>query len=118
MVEERGSSQNWSLYLAGSGLLAVMLELLLGIVLLEQALSHSPMSFHRATGLFCLSVALFIAPFPWFLIRKGYKSLRGAMLGMGAGNSSISKLEETMGAILIFSYLALISSTAALSRLS
>ena len=118
MVEERGSSQSWTFYLAGSGLIAVLLEVNLGIVFLEQAFSHSPTSFHHAASLFSLCVALLIAPLPWFIIRKGCKSLRGAMLEMGACNSSISTLEGTMGGILTVTYVALISCTISLARLS
>jgi len=89
MVEERESSQSWNLYLAGSGILSVVLELLLGIVFLEQAFSHSQISFHYATTLFSLLTALIIAPLPWFAGRKGCMSLRREMLDAGAGDDSI-----------------------------
>ncbi len=118
MVEERGSSHNWSLYLAVSGLLLVLMEVSLGAAFLEQVLSHSPLTLHHATSLFCLFTSLIVAPIPLFIIQKRCKSLRSAMLGLGADEGSISSLERTMGEILIVSYAVLNSCVVALARLS
>ncbi len=118
MTEVRGNSRGWSLYLAGSGLLAVLLELSLGIVSLEQVLSPSQFSFHHVTTLVCLLASLIVAPVPWVVIRRGCKQLRTAMLSMGADDNSISTLERIMGGILILCYVALISCVIALARLS
>jgi hypothetical protein len=118
MAKETERSQRWNLYLAGSGLLAIMLELILSIVFSEQIFSHAPMSFQRATSLFTLFVSLVAAPVPWFGIRKGCQSLRNMMLGLGADEDAMSSLDATMGNILIFSYVVLSSCVVALARLT
>lgn len=116
MPEERSPSQTWNLCLYGAGIMAVFVELFIGIALMEQVFSHREFSFHNLTTLFVLSVSLLVAPLPWLVIRQGRSTLLSAMLGKGASDDEVSKMEQTIGSILIVCYIALNSCVCALSR--
>ena len=118
MTEETERSQRWGFYLAGSGILAILLELTLAIVFLEQVFSHAPMSFHRATSILTVLSSLIVTPLPWFVIRMRCQSLREVMLGLGADENAMSSVDETLGGLLILIYVALISCAVPLARLT
>jgi len=118
MVEQQKTWQTWKNYLIISGILAVMLELLLGITFLEQAFSDTQFSLHYSATVIGLVASLIVAPLPWFVIRMGHTSILNAMLEAGAGEAPVSKMEQTMASILIVCYVALNGCVGALARLS
>jgi hypothetical protein len=85
---------------------------------LEQAFSHSPMSFHHVTSLFALVASLLLAPMPWFVFRKGRERMRSTIQGAGWEENTISSIEKTMGGMLIVTYVAFLFCVIALTRLT
>ncbi|MFZ1086624.1 MAG: hypothetical protein WAN35_16795 [Terracidiphilus sp.] len=118
MAKETECSQGWSLCLIGSGILAILIELTLFILVLEQIFSHTPMSLHQATNLLGLFASLVVVPIPWLGIRMGIKRFRVVMRGLDTDEKAMSSLDATMGNILILSYVAIIGCVIALARLT
>jgi hypothetical protein len=118
MLEPQSSSQSWSSEMVVAGIFVLMIEILLGIVFLEQALSHPPLNFHYGRKLFVLLVAMCGTPLPWVLFRKGRDTARKAMLEAGLDANAIASIQKTTGVMFTTSYMACFWCVLALTAIS
>jgi hypothetical protein len=107
MSESRGELQFRFGGLPIASFLVIVVELMLGLALVDQILSRPPISFHRATELFLLICSLIVAPLPWLAFRKGYESIRRKLFGLGVGDDCISIVGASMASLLVTSYAAI-----------